>query len=130
MEQKALNRYESTWQRFVKELETDSKTTLRAVCKTMHTDYNLMKKWASGSGCSVLKAKAAHRRQIPEDAPSSAFAVLVPKDNPPVHRESFLAGISITFNSGTTINIRQADADSIIRLVSLYERKDGGPCIL
>ena len=130
MEQKALNRYESTWKRFVKELETDSKTTLRAVCKTMHTDYKLMKKWASGSGCSVLKAKAAHCRQVPEDAPSSAFAVLVPKDNPPVHRESFLAGISITFNSGTTINIRQADADSIIRLVSIYERKDGEPCTL
>ena len=89
-----------------------------------------MKKWASGSGCSVLKAKAAHRKQVHEDAPSSAFTVLVPKDNLPVHRESFFAGISITFNSGTTINIKQADADSIIRLVSIYERKDGGPCTL
>ena len=50
MGQKALKRYELTWKRFVKELETDSKTTLRDVCKTMHTDYTLMKKWASGCG--------------------------------------------------------------------------------
>ena len=86
MEQSASNRYELTWSRFVKELETNPKTTLRAVCKLQHT--------------------------------------------PSVHHESSLLGISITFNSGTTINIKQGDADSIIRLISLYERKDGDSCTL
>lgn len=41
-----------------------------------------------------------------------------------------LAGVSVTFNSATTISIKQGDADSIIRLVNLYERKNGESCIL
>lgn len=131
MEQKALNRYNRTWKRFIKELNTNPTITLRAVCKTMHTDYKPMKKWLSRVGYSVLKEKEAHRSIRTEDIPSSVFTVLVPKDNPPIsHDKSFLTGISITFNSGTTINVTQADADSIIRLVSLYERKDGEVCTL
>lgn len=131
MEQIATNRYDQTWKRFIKELNTNPTITLRAVCKTMHTDYRPMKKWLSRVGYSVLKEKAAHRSIETEDTSPSAFAVLVPKDNPPIsHNKSSLTGISITFNSGTTINIKQADADSIIRLVSLYERKDGEVCTL
>lgn len=75
----------------------------------MHTDYNLMKKWASRSGCSVLKAKATHHKQVPEDAPSSAFAIVIPKDNPPAQCESFFVGFSITLNSDTTINIQAGE---------------------
>lgn len=44
MTKTAFNRYEQTWNRFVKDLETNPKITLRTVCKTMHTDYGLMKK--------------------------------------------------------------------------------------
>jgi hypothetical protein len=128
MTQTAFNRYELTWDRFVKELGTNPKITLHTVCKTMHTDYGSMKKWANRISHSVIKEKAVRHNNKIDDTHSSAFAVLVPKDNPPAYHESFLVGISITFNSGTTINIKQADADSIIRLVSIYERKDGGPC--
>ena len=130
MEQSALNRYELTWSRFIKELETNPKTTLRAVCKLLHTDPSLMRRWASRHGRSVIKAKAERSVKEFENISSSAFAVLVPKDNPSCHNESSLLGISITFNSGTTINIKQGDADSIIRLISLYERKDGDSCTL
>ena len=130
MEQSASNRYELTWSRFIKELENNPKTTLRAVCKLLHTDPNLMRRWASRHGRSVFKAKAEHSMKELENTSSSTFAVLVPKDNPSYHNESSLLGISITFNSGTTINIKQGDADSIIRLISLYERKDGDSCTL
>lgn len=131
MEQIALNRYDQAWKRFIKELNTNPTITLRTVCKTMHTDYRPMKKWLSRVGYSLLKEKAAHRSIRIDDTSSSAFAVLVPNDNPPVaHNKSFLTGISITFNSGTTINIKQADVDSIIRLISIYERKDGEICTL
>lgn len=91
----------------------------------MHTDYGLMKKWANRIGHSVIKEKSSRRNNKIKETNPSAFAVLVPGGNPPVHNETCLIGISISFSSGTTINIRQADADSIIRLVSLYERKDG-----
>ena len=130
MEQSASNRYELTWNRFVKELETNPKTTLRAVCKLQHTDPDLMRRWASRHGCSVFKAKAKRSVKELENTSPSNFAILVPKDTPSVHHESSLLGISITFNSCTTINIKQGDADSIIRLISLYERKDGDSCTL
>lgn len=131
MEQIALNRYDQTWKRFIKELNNNPTITLRTVCKTMHTDYRPMKKWLSRVGYSVLVEKAAHRSMKIDDTSLSAFAVLVPNDNPPIaHNKSSLTGISITFNSGTTINIKQADADSIIRLISMYERKDGEICTL
>lgn len=130
MTKTTFTRYELTWNRFVKGLETNPKITLRMVCKTMHTDYGLMKKWAYKNGHSVIKEKTEHRNKPFEDTFSSAFAALVPKDNPPVHKESSLLYISITFNSGTTINIKQADADSLIKFISLYERKDGEPCTL
>ena len=120
MEQSASNRYELTWNRFVKELQTNPKTTLRAVSYP-----NLKRRWASRHGCSVFKAKAKRSVKELENTSSSNFAILVPKDTSPVHHESSLLGISITFNSGTTKNIKQGDADSIRRLISLYERKDG-----
>lgn len=84
-----------------------------------------MRRWASRYGCSVFKAKAKRSVKELENTSSSNFAILVPKDTPSVHNGSSLLGISITFNSGTTINIKQGDADSIIRLIILYERKDG-----
>ena len=130
MEQSALNRYELTWNRFIKELETNTKTTLRAVCKSQHTDPTLMRRWASRHGRSVLKAKAKRSMKELENTSSSNFAILVPKDTPSVHNETSLLDVSITFNSGTTINIKQGDADNIIRLICLYERKDGGSCTL
>lgn len=130
MTKTAFNRYEQTWNRFIKELETNPKITLCTVCKTMHTDYGLMREWASWIGHSVIKEKSSRRKNKIKETTPSAFAVLVPRENPPVHNETCLIGISIFFSSGTTINIKQADADSVIRLVSLHERKDGDPCIL
>lgn len=64
MEQIALNRYDQTWKRFIKELNNNPTITLRTVCKTMHTDYRPMKKWLSRVGYSVLEEKAAHRSMI------------------------------------------------------------------
>ena len=57
-------------------------------------------------------------------APSSSFVRIEPKDQPVQHKASMLAGVNVTFSSGTTISIKQGDADSIIRLVNLYERKE------
>lgn len=94
---------------------------MRTVCKTMHTDYGLMKKLANRIGHSVIKEKAARRNNKIDDTHSSAFAVLVPRENPPVHNESYLTGTSISFSSGTTI--KQADADSIIRRQSVRKKE-------
>ena len=126
-QQTALNRYEQTWLKFTKELKSNPCITLRAVCRTMHTNSHAMSKWASRNGYSVAKAKASISNPIGDIA--STFVRIEPKNKPLIHRESLLSGVSITFNSGTTVNIKQGDADSIIRIISLYERKDGELCI-
>lgn len=126
-QQTSLNRYEQTWLRFTKELQSNPSITLRAVCRAMHTSSYAMSKWASRKGYSVAKAKASISTPVGE-LPSS-FVRIEAKGEPHIYKESLLSGISITFNSGTTVNIKQGDARSVVRIISLYERKDGELCI-
>ncbi|CAG9869903.1 hypothetical protein BOVAC1_4258 [Bacteroides ovatus] len=44
--------------------------------------------------------------------------------------EFSLAGITITFNSGTTISVKRATPGGVIKMLRDYERKEGDPCIL
>ena len=44
--------------------------------------------------------------------------------------EFSLSGITITFNSGTTISVKRATPGGIIKMLCDYERKEGDPCIL
>ena len=44
--------------------------------------------------------------------------------------EFSLSGITITFNSGTTISVKRATPGGIIKMLRDYERKEGDPCIL
>lgn len=128
-QQRALQRYEETWLAFTEELKANPTVTLRAICKKLHTNACGMSKWASRHGYSVSRYKASlSQKQI---VPSSSFVrIEPPKAQPVQHKAAILTGVSVTFNSGTTINIKQGDADSIIRLINLYERKDGESCIL
>ncbi|MCS3209398.1 hypothetical protein [Bacteroides stercoris] len=87
-----------------------------------------MSKWTSRHGYSASRCKASLSQK--PGAPSSSFVRIEPKVQPVQHKASMLAGVSVTFNSATTISIKQGDADSIIRLVNLYERKNGESCIL
>lgn len=127
-QQTALQRYEDTWLAFTEELKVNPSTTLRAVCKKLHTNACGMSKWVSRHGYSVSRCKASLAKT--SSVPSSSFVRIEPKEQPGQHKASVLTGVSVTFNSGTTISIKQGDVDSIIRLISLYERKDGELCIL
>lgn len=127
-QQRALQCYEETWLAFTEELKTNPTVTLRAICKKLHTNECGMSKWASRHGYSVSRCKASLSQKT--SAPSSSFVRIDPKVQPVQHKASVLAGVSVTFSSGTTICIKQGDADSIVRLVNLYERKDGESCIL
>ena len=127
-QQRALQRYEDTWLAFTEELKSNPTVTLRAICKKLHTNECGMSKWTSRHGYSVSRCKASLSQKT--SAPSSSFVRIDPKVQPVQHKVSVLAGVSVTFSSGTTISIKQGDADSIVRLVNLYERKDGESCIL
>ena len=127
-QQRASQRYEETWLAFTEELKSNPTVTLRAICKKLHTNQDGMSKWASRHGYSVSRCKASLSQKT--SAPSSSFVRVEPKDQPVQHKASVLAGVCVTFSSGTTISIEQGDADSIIRLVNLYERKESESCIL
>ena len=44
--------------------------------------------------------------------------------------EFSLSGITITFNSGTTISVKRTTPGGVIKMLRDYERKEGDPCIL
>lgn len=108
-QQTALNRYDQTWLKFTKELKSNLCITLRAVCRTRHTNSHAMSKWVSRNGYSVPKVSIFNPiGEIP-----STFVCIEPKDEPHIYKEPLLSGISITFNSSTTVNTKQDDADSV-----------------
>ena len=77
-QQTALNRYEQTWLRFTKQLKSNPSITLRAVCRTMHTNTYGMSKWVSRKGYSVAKTKASISNPVGEIA--STFVRIEPKE--------------------------------------------------
>ena len=44
--------------------------------------------------------------------------------------EFSLAGITITFNSGSTVSIKRATLGGVIKMLRDYKRKEGDLCIL
>ena len=86
-------------------------------------------------GYSVKQAKADVVRDYyggvepsPLSTTSPAFTQIAPAM---LSEEEFsLAGITITFNSGTTISVKRATPGGVIKMLLDYERKEGDPCIL
>lgn len=124
--QTASQRYAMTWQKFAEELKTAPSTTLRSVCRTLHTNTNGMCKWLARQGYSVMDLKASIQKTRIDSKP--AFARIVPKDVPNQDIRPGLDELHITFASGTTISARHADAESVARIVMMYERKEGEAC--
>ena len=112
-QQRALQRYEETWLAFTEELKTNPTVTLRAICKKLHTNECGMSKWASRHAYSVSRCKASLSQKT--SAPSSSFICIEPKDQPVQHKASVLAGVNVTFSSGTTISIKQEGALKIVK---------------
>lgn len=143
MEPEAENRFAWTWSEYVKELRLDRNLTLRKFCERVHTDSRCMQKWASRHGHSVLKVKkeldtSTHQSSsattplsnecLSQRSNTPSFSRVVPIEEP---EESLsLLGISVTFNSGTIVTIKQGTPSGVIKLIHAYERKDGDLCML
>lgn len=131
----AENRFEKTWKHFLAVLKVDYTCSLTDVCRKHHTTFGGMSSWMSRRGYSVKQAKADVLRdyyggvspfQPPTSSPS--FTQIAPVM---LSEEEFsLSGITITFNSGTTISVKRATPGGIIKMLRDYERKEGAPCIL
>ena len=129
------NRFRKTWKRFLEVLKVDYNCSLADVCREQHTTIGGMSSWMTRRGYSVKQAKEDVARdyydgiaplQPPTSSPS--FTQIVPTMLP--EEEFSLAGVTITFNSGTTISVKRATPGGVIRMLRDYERKEGDPCIL
>lgn len=129
------NRFLKTWQRFQEMLKNDCHCSLSEVCREQHTSLSCMYNWLSRHGYSVQQAKKDAVRDYyggvspsPVSSSSPTFAPIVPVMS---SEEKFsLSGVTVSFNSGTTITIKRATPDGIIKLLHDYERKEGESCIL
>ena len=129
------NRFRRTWKRFQEVLKTDYNCSLADVCREQHTTFGGMSSWMSRRGYSVKQAKEDAVRNyyggVSPSRPTStspSFSQIVPVM---LSEEEFsLAGITITFNSGTTISVKRATPGGVIKMLLDYERKEGDPCIL
>ena len=129
------SRFRATWKRFLEVLKVDHNCSLADVCRKQHTTLGDMSSWMSRRGYSVKQARkdvvrdyydgVAHSRTTTS---SPSFTQIAPVM---LSEEEFsLAGITITFNSGTTISFKRATPSGVIKMLRDYERKEGDPCIL
>ena len=129
------SRFRATWTRFLEVLKVDCNCSLADVCREQHTTFGGMSSWMSRRGYSVKQA----RKDVVRDyyggvAPSRtttsppSFTQIVPAMLP--EEELSLSGVTITFNSGTTISVKRATPGGIIKMLHDYERREGEPCIL
>jgi hypothetical protein len=129
------NRFRKTWKHFLEVLRVDYNCSLADVCREQHTSFGGMSSWMSRRGYSVKQAKEDvvrdyHGGVAPSQPPPSSpsFTQIVPVMLP--EEEFSLAGVTITFNSGTTISVKRATPGGVIKMLHDYERKEGDPCIL
>ena len=116
-------------------MKVDYNCSLADVCRDQHTTFGGMSSWMSRRGYSVKQAKEDAVRNyyggVSPSRPTStspSFSQIVPVM---LSEEEFsLAGITITFNSGTTISFKRATPSGVIKMLRDYERKEGDPCIL
>ncbi len=131
----AENRFGKTWKHFLEALKVDYNCSLADVCRDQHTTFGGMSSWMSRRGYSVKQAKADVVRDyyggVEPSQPTTSFPSFTQIAPAMLSEEEFsLAGITITFNSGTTISFKRATPSGVIKMLRDYERKEGDPCIL
>jgi len=125
--------YQQTWEQYGEELKKNFHCSLKKFCYRMHISYNGMCTWLSRRGYSVSQLKQeildSHYEGSLLNTSHSYRGKLVPVVPSGVSREEVsLFGISITFNSGTVITVKQGTPNGILELICSYERKEGEAC--
>lgn len=136
MNEIAESKFESTWDAYGKALAKDYSVTLAQICRRMHTNTGGMSAWMSRRGYTVAKLKSEILKEYYhgriEEAVSGKSTPRLLQITPGFIPQAApsLFGISITFNSGTTISIKEGTSEGVLNLICKYEGKEGEPCIL
>lgn len=128
-------RFQQTWEQYAEELKKDFHCSLRNFCYRSHTSYSGMGSWLGRRGYSVGQLKQeilnSHYDGSLVNASRSRIGKLVPVVPSLVSGEEVsLFGISISFNSGTTVTVKQGTPEGVLKLIRSYERKEGEACTL
>lgn len=87
-QQTAADRYQATWLAFTEEVKVHPTTTLRSICKKLHTNAHGMSKWVSRNGYSVKRCKDS--TLLDSDKSHSSFVCIEPKVQPSSYKPSVL----------------------------------------
>lgn len=126
----AENRFGKTWKHFLEVLKVDYNCSLADVCRDQHTTLGGMSSWMSRRGYSVKQAKADVVRDyyggVEPSRPttsSPSFTQIAPVM---LSEEEFsLSGITITFNSGTTISVKRATPGVLLKCYAITKERRG-----
>jgi len=128
-------RFQQTWEQYAEELKKNFHCSLRKFCYRTRTSYSSMGSWLSRRGYSVGQLKQeildSHYDGSLLHTSQSCIGKLVPVVPSSVSQEEVsLFGVSINFNSGTSITVKQGTPGGILELIRSYERKEGESCTL
>ena len=123
----AFMRYQRTWLGFEAIINRGGSSTLSAYCKSVHVNYEGMKKWVSSSGLSVRRLKQNHRdarhpaEASEHEAPLSAFVQFTPASVPAASEP--LHGVHINFPDGVNLTLQECTPEGIVTLLDTYARR-------
>ena len=127
----AENRFGKTWKHFLEVLKVDYNCSLADVCRDQHTTFGSMSSWMSRRGYTKADVVRDYYSGVGPSRPTTSSPSFTQISPAMLSEEEFsLAGITITFNSGTTISVKRATPGGVIKMLRDYERKEGDPCIL
>jgi hypothetical protein len=122
----AYTRYQRTWHGFEAIFRRGGSATLSAYCKSVHVNYEGMKKWVSASGLSVRRLKQGTRttpHQATADETEEALDMFVqfmpqmPGTYAPMH------GVCINFPDGVLLTLQECTPEGIVTLLDIYARR-------
>ena len=128
-------RFQQTWEQYAEELKKNYHCSLKQFCYRTRTSYNSLTSWLSRRGYSVSQLKLeilnSHYGGSLTNTTLASGGKLVPVvPSCSLQEEVSLFGVSVTFNSGTTVTIKQGTPGGILDLIRSYERKEGESCTL
>lgn len=122
----AFMRYQRTWRGFAAILNRGGSATLSAYCKSVHVNYEGMKKWVSASGLSVRRLKQGKRTAPcpPEaDASVDALGMFVQFMPPAPGMSTPMHGVSVSFPEGISLTLQECTPEGIVTLLETYVRR-------
>ena len=123
----AYTRYQRAWKGFEAIFRRGGSSTLSAYCKSVHVNYEGMKKWVCANGLSVRRLK--HEVRIPHAvaeggvASEEALDMFVQFMPPAPAKSAPMRGVCIAFPDGVSLTLQECTPEGIVMLLDTYARR-------